>query len=66
MLHALAALPRRIRWALRKWSPSADREFHDALFSAQRYDPLSFAYPGYVTIRRFADGSSRDHGRLRT
>lgn len=55
MLHALAALPRRIRWALRRWSPSADREFHDALFSAQRYDPFSFAYPGYVTIRRFAD-----------
>ena len=55
MLHALAALPRRIRWALRKWSPSADREFHDALFSAQRYNPFSFAYPGYVTIRRFAD-----------
>ena len=55
MLHALAALPRRIRWALRKWSSSADREFHDALFSVQRYDPFSFAYPGYVTIRRFAD-----------
>jgi SAM-dependent methyltransferase len=55
MLHALAALPRRIRWALRKWSSSADQEFHDALFSAQRYDPFSFAYPGYVTIRRFAD-----------
>ena len=55
MLNALAALPRRIRWALRKWSSSADREFHDALFSVQRYDPFSFAYPGYVTIRRFAD-----------
>ena len=55
MLHALAALPRRIRWALRKWSSSADREFHDALFGVQRYDPFSFAYPGYVTIRRFAD-----------
>ena len=55
MLHALAALPRRIRWALRKWSSAADREFHDALFSVQRYDPFSFAYPGYLTIRRFAD-----------
>jgi len=55
MLQALASLPRRIRWALRQWSPSADREFHDALFGAQRYDPFSFAYPGYVTIRRFAE-----------
>ena len=55
MLHALSALPRRIRWALRKWSSSADKEFHDALFSVQRYNPFSFAYPGYVTIRRFAD-----------
>ena len=25
------------------------------MFSVQRYDPFSFAYPGYVTIRRFAD-----------
>jgi SAM-dependent methyltransferase len=55
MLHALAALPRRLRWALRHWSPAADRDFHDALFAAQRYDPFSFAYPGYLTIRRFAD-----------
>jgi SAM-dependent methyltransferase len=59
MLHALAALPRRIRWALRKWSAGADRDFHDALFAAQRYDPFSFAYPGYVTIRRFADLTTR-------
>jgi SAM-dependent methyltransferase len=55
MLHALASLPRRLRWALRRWSPADDREFHDALFSAQRYSPFSFAYPGYVTIRRFAE-----------
>ena len=55
MLHSLAALPRRLRWALRRWSPTADREFHDALFSTQRYDPFTFAYPGYLTIRRFAE-----------
>ena len=55
MLRALASLPRRLRWALRNWSPAADREFHDALFAAQRYDPFSFAYPGYLTIRRFAE-----------
>jgi SAM-dependent methyltransferase len=55
MLHSLASLPRRIRWALHRWSPSADREFHDALFSTQRYDPFTFSYPGYLTIRRFAE-----------
>jgi SAM-dependent methyltransferase len=36
----------------------ADREFHDALFSPHTYDPFTFAYPGYVTIRRFADLAS--------
>ena len=36
----------------------ADREFHDALFSPHQYDPFTFAYPGYVTIRRFADLAS--------
>ena len=36
----------------------ADREFHDALFSPHEYDPFTFAYPGYVTIRRFADLAS--------
>lgn len=55
MLHALGSLPRRLRWALRRWSPAADREFHDALFGVQQYNPFSFAYPGYVTIRRFAE-----------
>lgn len=65
MLHALAALPRRLRWALRRWSPSADREFHDALFTAQRYDPFSFAYPGYITIRRFAELTERHLGGVR-
>ena len=51
----LGSLPRRLRWALHKWNPAADREFHDALFKVQRYDPFSFAYPGYITIRRFAE-----------
>ena len=50
----LGAIPRRLRWALHRWSPAADREFHDALFRAQRYNPFSYAYPGYITIRRFA------------
>ena len=55
MLHQLGSIPRRLRWALQRWSSAADREFHDALFTEQRYDPFTFAYPGYVTIRRFAD-----------
>jgi SAM-dependent methyltransferase len=50
------ALARRIRRGLnRRWSPDSDREFHDALFAAARHDPFSRSYPGYVTIRRFAD-----------
>ena len=49
---------RRLRWSRSRWSVDADREFHDALFSPHRYDPFTFAYPGYVTIRRFADLAS--------
>jgi 2-polyprenyl-3-methyl-5-hydroxy-6-metoxy-1,4-benzoquinol methylase len=55
MLHQLGSLPRRLRWALQRWNASDDRAFHDTLFSGQQYDPFTFAYPGYVTIRRFAD-----------
>jgi SAM-dependent methyltransferase len=40
---------------MHRWSPHADREFHDALFAAQRYDPFTFGYAGYITIRRFAE-----------
>jgi SAM-dependent methyltransferase len=49
---------RRLRWSRSRWSVDADREFHDALFSPHQYDPFTFAYPGYVTIRRFADLAS--------
>jgi len=55
MLRTLASLPRRVRWALQRWSPAADRDFHDSLFAVQHHHPFTFAYPGYVTIRRFAD-----------
>ena len=55
ILRTIASLPRRLRWALHNWSSTADREFHDALFAAQKYEPFSFAYPGYITIRRFAE-----------
>lgn len=54
----IGRLLRRLRSRASRWSADADREFHDALFSPQQYDPFTFAYPGYVTIRRFADLAS--------
>jgi SAM-dependent methyltransferase len=54
----IGRLLRRLRAGASRWSADADREFHDALFSPQHYDPFTFAYPGYVTIRRFADLAS--------
>lgn len=57
--------PRFVRAAIRKlrarkkdWATEKDREYHDALFGSQEFDPFSFAYPGYITIRRFADLAS--------
>ena len=38
-----------------RWSAREDRTFHDELFRSTSYDPFSTAYPGYLTIRRFAD-----------
>jgi SAM-dependent methyltransferase len=61
----LGALLRRARWRASRWSAEADRDFHDALFSPQQYDPFTFAYPGYVTIRRFADLASERLSGLR-
>lgn len=49
---------RRLRARRKDWSPEKDREYHDALFGNQEYNPFSFAYPGYITIRRFADLTS--------
>jgi len=46
---------RAARSALRNWSSASDREFHDQLFHRLPYDPFSSAYPGHLTIRRFAD-----------
>jgi SAM-dependent methyltransferase len=54
----IGRLLRRLRARASRWSADADRQFHDALFSPQHYDPFTFAYPGYVTIRRFADLAS--------
>jgi SAM-dependent methyltransferase len=51
----LAEAARRLR-ALRKgWTSQSDQAFHDALFAGGPEDPFSFSYPGYLTIRRFAD-----------
>jgi len=55
----LAAPLRRLRWAASAWSTHADRSFHDAQFTALDRDPFSPSYPGYMTIRRFADHAER-------
>jgi SAM-dependent methyltransferase len=55
MMNSVARLAKRLNWALRNWSTVRDHAFHDALFAAQLHDPMSDAYPGRLTIRRFAD-----------
>lgn len=46
---------RQFRWKRGAWSKDSDRKYHDGLYDAQAHDPFSPGYPGYVTIRRFAD-----------
>lgn len=55
MIKSASRLAKRLNWALRSWSTERDRAFHDARFATQLYDPFSDAYPGRLTIRRFAD-----------
>ena len=59
MLRRLVRLPflavRRLRWARGRWSKDSDRSYHEQLYQAQAYDPFDPGYPGYLTIRRFAD-----------
>jgi SAM-dependent methyltransferase len=59
VVRALARLPflavRRLRWWRGAWSKDSDRTYHERLYEAQDYDPFDPSYPGYVTIRRFAD-----------
>lgn len=55
MFDRLFALTRRARSRLQRWSPDADRDFHDAAFRQRAYDPYSPSYPGFLTIRRFAE-----------
>lgn len=52
------AAVRKLRARAKDWSPEKDRDYHDALFGSQDYNPFGFAYPGYITIRRFADLAS--------
>jgi SAM-dependent methyltransferase len=51
----LARIARELNWARRSWSTASDRAFHEELYRSDDYDPFSLAYPGYTTIRRFAD-----------
>ena len=59
MLRALARLPflavRRLRWWRGSGSTDSDRSYHEQLYEAQDYDPFDPGYPGYLTIRCFAD-----------
>ena len=49
---------RRGRAYWRRWSPARDQAYHDWLFGNQQIDPFQPSYPGYITIRRFADFAS--------
>jgi SAM-dependent methyltransferase len=55
MLRFGARIVRTLNWWRRGWSAASDRAFHEDLYRAGDYDPFSLAYPGYTTIRRFAD-----------
>lgn len=43
------------RWRQSAWNSADDKAFHETLFRPGAYDPFDPAYPGYLTIRRFAD-----------
>lgn len=59
LFRRLARLPlravRQLRWRSGSWSKDSDRHYHERLYEAQDHDPFRADYPGYVTIRRFAD-----------
>lgn len=54
----LGRLVRRLNWARRGWSGASDRAYHDAAFQGAAYDATDPSYPGWITIRRFADLAS--------
>ncbi|HEV3217438.1 MAG TPA: class I SAM-dependent methyltransferase [Vicinamibacterales bacterium] len=55
MLRLVSRIARSLNWSRRGWSSRSDRAFHEDLYRDGDYDPFSLAYPGYTTIRRFAD-----------
>jgi SAM-dependent methyltransferase len=55
MLKLIARVARQVNWSRRRWSTASDRAFHEQLYHADDYNPFSLSYPGYTTIRRFAD-----------
>lgn len=55
MVTSMADVFRWLRAKRKGWTSQLDRAYHDALFADDGGDPFSFSYPGYVTIRRFAD-----------
>ena len=55
MIEQILAQFRRLRRRTAGWSVGDDRAFHDGLFGASSHDAFDPSFPGYVTIRRFAD-----------
>ena len=55
MIDYMLALLRSVRRRGARWSVGDDRTFHDGLFGAASHDSFDRSFPGYVTIRRFAD-----------
>ncbi len=48
-------ITRHVKARRARWTPETDRAFHDTIFATQDFDPFDPAYPGNITIRRFAD-----------
>jgi SAM-dependent methyltransferase len=55
LTHAIGRLARALRQRRAGWSPASDQAFHDQVFERHDIDPFDRAYPGNITIRRFAD-----------
>src|SRR3954469_24505603 len=55
MLDRILSQIRRLRRRTAGWSVGDDQAFHDGLFAAAAHDPFDRSFPGYITIRRFAD-----------
>ena len=55
MASLVGRVARYLRGRRAGWNAGTDRRFHDEVFASQRHDPFDPAYPGSITIRRFAD-----------